>query len=89
MARLGPQTLPASTLIEEELNVEYNSKKFYPVNTGDIYKEKYEILFKLGYGRSSTVWLAENVLEYACYLSFTLMVWLNIRSTESKNLTVT
>lgn len=46
---------------EEEKLSNYNPSQFYQVCIGDVFKSRYEILFKLGYGGNSTVWLCEDL----------------------------
>lgn len=45
-------------LIEEVTLPQFNQKRYYPVKIGDIFKQQYPIIAKLGYGAYSTVWLA-------------------------------
>lgn len=40
---------------------DYRTGGFHPVMLDDVYSDRYRILRKLGYGVSSTVWLAEDV----------------------------
>jgi serine/threonine-protein kinase SRPK3 len=47
-------------LIEEETLPLFNQKRYYPVKIGDIFKQQYRIIAKLGYGAYSTVWLARD-----------------------------
>ena len=35
--------------------------KYYPVNIGDVFSSKYQIIGKLGFGVTSTVWLARDL----------------------------
>lgn len=49
----------APDLVEEETLLDYRPQGFYPVRIGDVYNKKYKIVAKLGFGRSSTVWLAQ------------------------------
>ena len=53
----------ASTKLEEETYSDYETGKYCPVRIGDVFTSKYQVVGKLGYGVSSTVWLARN-LEY-------------------------
>jgi hypothetical protein len=55
--------LPASTLVEEEENPDYDPKRFYPARVGEII-QKYQIVSKLGWGTSSTVWLAKEINRF-------------------------
>ena len=59
-----PTILPADTLIEEERNPEYNAKHFFPVSPGYIFHDRYKVVAKLGWGASSTVWLAQDTWLY-------------------------
>lgn len=52
--------LPADTLLEEETNPDYDPRRFYPARVGETI-QKYNIISKLGWGSSSTVWLAKDV----------------------------
>lgn len=54
--------IPPDTLIEEEYLPEYARNSFYPVRLGDVFKGRYEVLVKLGYGTTSTIWLAQDLL---------------------------
>jgi serine/threonine-protein kinase SRPK3 len=55
--------LPANTLLEEEENPGYDSKRFYPAHVGQTI-QKYQIVSKLGWGTSSTVWLAKEINRF-------------------------
>lgn len=47
--------------IEEETLPFYNPSNFYPVYIGEVLASKYRVVGKLGFGASSTVWLAWDV----------------------------
>ncbi|KAL9099100.1 MAG: hypothetical protein Q9163_005354 [Psora crenata] len=53
--------------IEEQSLFRYPQKRYYPVRIGDLFKNQYRIITKLGYGAYSTVWLArdERSKQYA------------------------
>ncbi|KAI0975281.1 serine threonine protein kinase, CMGC group [Xylaria arbuscula] len=53
--------LPADTKIDEELYPDYLASRYYPVQIGDVLRERYQIVGKLGFGASSTVWLARDL----------------------------
>lgn len=55
--------IPHNILIEEEHLPVYARNSFYPVRLGDIFKGRYEVLVKLGYGTTSTIWLAQDLLS--------------------------
>ncbi|KAI9662922.1 MAG: hypothetical protein M1821_007969 [Bathelium mastoideum] len=46
--------------IEEQTLPRYDQKRYYPVKIGDIFKNRYRVIAKLGYGAQSTVWLAQD-----------------------------
>ena len=53
--------LPPDRLIDEELTPGYDPKYYYPARIGDILHDQYRIITKVGFGCSSTVWLAEDI----------------------------
>lgn len=64
----GPPTLQNERVDEERLFL-YNSKSFYPVKPGEILGDKYQALVKLGWGTTSTVWLAKDVNRFVYCLT--------------------
>ena len=46
--------------IEEEKFNRGSQSHYYPVRIGDTLNNKYQIISKLGYGTSSTVWLVRD-----------------------------
>ena len=57
----GFQTIPASYILEEECFNAFKQGHYYPVNIGDIFNSTYQVIGKLGYGTTSTVWLAHDL----------------------------
>ena len=55
------ETVSASQLLEEEAFEDYSTGKYYPVRIGELFASKYQVVGKLGFGVSSTVWLARNL----------------------------
>jgi hypothetical protein len=53
--------LPAEEKIEEETIPDFKPSRYYPVRIGDIFQERYQVIGKLGFGVSSTVWLARDL----------------------------
>ena len=47
--------------IEEERREDYDPNDFYPVKLGEVLRDRYQVVAKLGYGGRSTVWLARNL----------------------------
>lgn len=71
-----PRSFPASgfDLIDENINVEeeeipdYLASSFYPVHLGQLFQDRYQAVTKLGFGSSSTIWLARD-LRYVVHVS--------------------
>ncbi|KAL4860462.1 hypothetical protein BDV12DRAFT_107150 [Aspergillus spectabilis] len=53
--------IPPSQKIEEETLPGYIASRYYPVRIGEIFLDRYQIVGKLGFGASSTVWLARDM----------------------------
>ncbi|GAB1315991.1 hypothetical protein MFIFM68171_06201 [Madurella fahalii] len=60
----GFGVVPQRTIFEEEQFDEFKAGQYYPVDIGDVYGSKYQILGKLGFGSTSTVWLARNLEDH-------------------------
>ena len=60
MSSLGPP-LPPGILVDEEILPVYDPKDFYPAKPGEVLADRYQILVKVGWGVSSTVWLARDL----------------------------
>ncbi|OJD20467.1 hypothetical protein ACJ73_08196 [Blastomyces percursus] len=66
---LNPFHFPASGFteldpaepIEEELLPDYIAEMYYPVRIGKVLNDGYQVVCKLGYGTTSTVWLARDL----------------------------
>ncbi|KAF2671446.1 CMGC protein kinase [Microthyrium microscopicum] len=56
-----PAILPLNVPIEEEILPGYDFKRFYHPNPGDILDKRFKLKAKLGWGTSSTVWLAQDI----------------------------
>ena len=46
---------------EEENLPDYQADHFYPARLGQIFNDRYQTVAKLGYGSSSTLWLARDL----------------------------
>ena len=64
-----PRLLNIDIPIEEERKGDYDPKHFYPVKLGQIFAEAYQVVTKLGFGGSSTVWLAKDVRRYVSVIT--------------------
>ena len=54
-------TIPASEKVEEENWAWYTPHSFYPVHIGDVLHSKYQVLYKLGYGMTATIWMCRDL----------------------------
>lgn len=57
----GFETVNASEILDEERFEAFKKGRYYPVNIGDVFSSKYQIIGKLGFGVTSTVWLARDL----------------------------
>jgi hypothetical protein len=55
------ERIVASQLIEEETFPDYLADRYYPVRIGELLGSRYQIVGKLGFGVTSTVWLARDL----------------------------
>jgi serine/threonine-protein kinase SRPK3 len=60
----GFEMIDSSQMVEEERLPFYNRNDYYPMRIGEVIKDRYHVVAKLGYGTSSTVWLCHD-LSYA------------------------
>lgn len=56
--------VPAAELVEEECTPHYNPRHFYPVRLYEVLNNRYQVTAKIGWGTSSTVWLARDLHQY-------------------------
>lgn len=56
-----PKLLSTPDLIDEERVPWYEHRNFYPAKPGDILDDRFQILVKVGWGSSSTVWFARDM----------------------------
>lgn len=57
----GFDVLNSSESLEEESLPDYLKERYYPVHVGEVFKSQYQVLTKLGFGSSSTVWLCRDL----------------------------
>lgn len=53
--------IPESVKIEEETVPHYRPGRYYPVRIGEVLSSRYQVVGKLGFGSTSTVWLARDL----------------------------
>ncbi|RAK85207.1 kinase-like protein [Aspergillus costaricaensis CBS 115574] len=58
----GVKLLDQSAELDEETLPTYQPEKYYPVTQGEVLNGRYQTLAKLGYGVTSTVWLAKDLV---------------------------
>ncbi|KAG6269755.1 hypothetical protein E4U47_003983 [Claviceps purpurea] len=59
--RKGIAIVSADEKIEEENLPDYATSRYYPVTIGEIFRARYQVVGKLGFGTTSTVWLARDL----------------------------
>jgi serine/threonine-protein kinase SRPK3 len=63
----GFARISADVKIEEETTPGYVASRYYPVRIGEILHANYQVVGKLGYGITSTVWLARELRSVMCH----------------------
>ncbi|KAJ5361948.1 kinase-like protein [Penicillium brevicompactum] len=53
--------IPEWHKIEEETLPDYVASHYYPTRIGEVIKDRYQVIGKLGFGSTSTVWLARDM----------------------------
>ncbi|KAK2790212.1 hypothetical protein FQN52_005707 [Onygenales sp. PD_12] len=59
----GFKVIDCSQPIEEERLPDYQADIYYPAHIGQVFNNRYQIVGKLGYGVTSTVWLARDLVK--------------------------
>ncbi|OOF96593.1 hypothetical protein ASPCADRAFT_206767 [Aspergillus carbonarius ITEM 5010] len=57
--------MPSTFIREEDQSPYYDPERYYPARVGEIICNRYRIISKLGWGTSSTVWLAKDTNRWA------------------------
>jgi serine/threonine protein kinase len=57
----GFEVIEPSQMVEEERLPFYNREHYYPMRIGEVFMDRYQVVTKLGYGASSTVWLCRDL----------------------------
>ncbi|KAF4958535.1 hypothetical protein FGADI_2335 [Fusarium gaditjirri] len=57
----GFERIDSSSLVEEEKLPFYRRQDYYPMHIGQVIQENYQVVAKLGYGTTSTVWLSRDL----------------------------
>lgn len=64
----GFEVIDPAEEVEEETLPTYDVGKYYPVRLGEVLDGRYQVVAKLGYGVTSTVWLGRD-LRYSSFHS--------------------
>ncbi|RDL42459.1 uncharacterized protein BP5553_02438 [Venustampulla echinocandica] len=59
----GFKTIEANQQVEEGELPDYRVDRFYPVRLGEVFQDRYQVIAKLGFGSSSTIWLARDLKQ--------------------------
>lgn len=62
-ARSGFVEVDVAEKLEEEKVPAYKPEDFYPAYIGDVFRSRYQIVSKLGFGTKSTVWLCRDLWQ--------------------------
>ena len=54
--------IPNTLKVEEETLPDYVASQYYPTKIGEVLQDQYQVVGKLGFGVSSTVWLARDLM---------------------------
>ncbi|KAJ2913832.1 hypothetical protein MD484_g6588, partial [Candolleomyces efflorescens] len=63
MGNQSPKQIGSEYLLEEETLPDYLAARYYPVQIGQLLDSRYQVVGKLGFGTTSTVWLARDLPE--------------------------
>ncbi|WDK11934.1 protein kinase domain-containing protein [Colletotrichum graminicola] len=78
---VGFNAIRQDQLVEEETMPEYSSEHFYPVRLGEVFNNQFQTVAKLGYGSSSTIWLARD-LRYHQYVALKIYIHNSVQHRE-------
>ncbi|KAI9823354.1 MAG: hypothetical protein M1819_001362 [Sarea resinae] len=68
------ERIDPSCRIEEETLRDYKAERYYPVQIGQVFNDRYKVIGKLGYGSASTVWLCRDLHEENGYVALKVYV---------------
>ncbi|KAL4783326.1 kinase-like domain-containing protein [Aspergillus varians] len=57
---LRPTVVELRARVDDEISPIYDSRKLYPAKPGEVLADQYQIFVEVGWGTSSTVWLARD-----------------------------
>lgn len=56
-----PKIINSAVEIEEETLHGYVAERYYPVHLGQVFNSRYQVVTKLGFGATSTIWLCRDL----------------------------
>ncbi|KAF3003880.1 hypothetical protein E8E14_007789 [Neopestalotiopsis sp. 37M] len=65
--------IPSNEKVEEEALPDYLAARYYPVRIGEVFRDRYQVVGKLGFGVSSTVWLARDLKDH-CHVALKVLI---------------
>lgn len=66
----GYKLFDAAEKLEEENWEWYSAEAYYPVQIGETFRSRYQVLGKLGYGAHSTAWLGRDLQYVSAYVLY-------------------
>ncbi|KAK7227924.1 hypothetical protein V2G26_000094 [Clonostachys chloroleuca] len=60
---------------------EYKPEHFYPVRLGEVFHDRFQIMTKLGFGSSSTIWLARDLRDHQ-YVALKIYIHNSVKHRE-------
>lgn len=60
--------IPSHAVVDEERWPNYKPKDYYTARPGETLANNYQLLAKVGWGTSSTVWLARDIRRHVLFL---------------------
>lgn len=57
----GAKLIDQDQKVEEKELSDFVADRFYPVRLGEVFQGRYQAVTKLGFGNSSTIWLARDL----------------------------
>jgi hypothetical protein len=58
----GFQVIDPDVKVEEERLPFYQRQNYYPMRIGQIVQDQFQVVAKLGFGTTSTVWLSRDLM---------------------------
>lgn len=75
--------IPSHEVVDEERCPGYSPQIYYPARPGEILGDKYHLLAKIGWGSSSTVWLAQDLTRCGLLLVIDCMTAILFQANEN------